>query len=243
MEQNQITQPNQYHPQVDKNTVLSFLVKEVEKLKKQISDIKNEKLIDSLQLTEEQTESSTVLTIPHRLKTANGWRPLLESEILDAQVSTESATEAAKYLGIDYRTYKKWCLVYNKWKINPWGKGSKKKYWDPNKGKYPLNQILEGKFPNYPVYRLKDLLIRSNVKKAECEVCGWDERRVDGKLPLLLNFKDGDEQNHLLENLQILCYCHYFIMGRGYIRHGKVEFNFKDPDRLQGSSRKIDIRF
>ncbi len=220
------------------------MVKEHETLKKQVNDLINNKIIDALQMPEEQLQEAGVLKITHRLHTGKGWRPLLESEIDEAQSNTENATEAAKYLGIAYRTYKKWCLVYNKWKINPWGKGSKKKYWDPNKGKYPLNQILEGKFPNYPVYRLKDLLIRSGVKEAKCEVCDFDERRLtDEKIPLLVNFIDGNEKNHKKENLQMLCYNHYFLQGRGYIRRGKVEFNFLDPDRIQGSSRKIVARF
>jgi len=223
---------------------LGILIKHFDQLKKQINDIRNEKLIDTLQFPEEQLKKVEVLSPPHRLKINKGWRPLSELEIDEAQAATENATEAAKYLGIDYRTYKKWCKIHNKWKINPWRKGFKKKYWDPNKGKYPLNQILEGKFPNYPVYRLKDLLIRSGLKKAECEVCGFNEHRItDGKMPLLVNFIDGNEKNRKLDNLQILCYSHYFLQGRGYIRQGKVEFNFKDPDRLQGSSHKIDARF
>lgn len=233
-----------HHPKVDWERVVGVLARDLEAVKKQVSEIKNDKIVEALQLPKEELEEAGVITVPHRLKAGRGWRPLLESEIDEAQSNTENATDAAKYLGIAYRTYRKWCLVYNKWKINPWGKGSKKKYWDPNKGKYPLNEILTGKYPNYSVYRLKDLLIRSETKKAECEVCGRAERRItDGKMPLLLNFIDGDEHNHRLENLQILCYCCYFIQGRGYIRRGKVEFNFLDPDRIQGSSRKIDARF
>jgi hypothetical protein len=237
MEQNQITQSFQklrQLPKIDRDGILDILVKQLESLKNQIGDIKSKKFIDSLQVVEDNPQEINISITPHRLKTENGWRPLLESEIDDAQVSTENATEASKYLGIDYKTYRKWCIIYNKWKINPWKKYSKKKYWDPDKGKYPLNQILEGKFPNYPIYRLKNLLINSGIKKAECEVCGLNERRVtDGKMPLLMNFKDGNEKNYKLENLEILCYSHYFLQGRGYIRQGKVEFNFKDIDRLQ----------
>lgn len=231
-------------PKVDWERVVGVLAKELEVVKKQVSEIKNDKIVEALQLPKDQLEEAGVITIPHRLKAGRGWRPLLESEIDEAQSHTENSTEAARYLGINYRTYKKWCLIYNKWKINPWGKGSKKKYWDPNKGKYPLNEILEGKHPNYSVYRLKDLLIRSGVKEAKCEVCEFGERRItDEKMPLLVNFLDGDEHNHRRENLQMLCYNHYFIQGRGYIRRGKVEFNFLDPDRIQGSSRKIGARF
>jgi hypothetical protein len=42
---------------------------------------------------------------------------------------------------------------------------------NPEMGKYPLSSILEGKYPDYPVYRLKDKLIRSRKKDACCEKC------------------------------------------------------------------------
>ena len=236
--------PNDETPHNHHQRVIDVLVREVERLKKEVNDIRTDKIIKDLQIPEEELKNVGLIKEVHRLNTGSGWRPLLESEILEAQSHTETATNAAKYLGITYRTYKKWCKVYNLWKTNPWGKGAKKKYWDPNKGKYPLNRILEGKFPSYPIYRLKDLLIRSCIKEAKCEICDFEERRsTDDKIPLLVNFKDGDEKNHKLENLQMLCYNHYFLMGRGFIRRGKVEFNFLDPDRIQGSSRKIDARF
>jgi len=243
MIQNHIN-PNDESPNNNYKRVIDVLIREVERLKKEINDIRTDKIIKDLQIPEEELKNVGLIKKVHRLNTGNGWRPLFESEILEAQSHTETAINAAKYLGISYKTYKKWCKVYNLWKTNPWVRGAKKKYWDSNKGKYPLNQILEGKFPNYPIYRLKNLLIRSCVKEAKCEICDFKEKRfTDDKIPLLVNFKDGDEKNYKLENLQILCYNHYFLMGRGFIRRGKVEFNFLDPDRIQGYSRKIDIRF
>jgi len=59
----------------------------------------------------------------------------------------------------------------------------------------------------------------------------------------LISFKDGNEKNHLLSNIEILCYNCMFLMGRGYIRRGRVDFNFLDPDRMQGCSKKIEARF
>lgn len=242
-QENQTTPTIHQLHQVDKDKVTDFLVKEVVRLHKEVDDIRNNKIIETLQIPESELQEAGVLKKSHRLKQGRGWRPLLESEIEEAQSKTSCATEAARYLEINYRTYKKWCLIYGKWKTNPWGRGMKRK-WDPNKGKYPLNEILDGKFPNYPPYRLKDLLIRSKTKEAKCEVCDFEERRfTDHKIPLLLNFRDGDERNHRLDNLQMLCYNHYFTVGRGWIRRGKVEFNFLDPDRIQGASRKIDARF
>ena len=236
MEQNQIIQliqKNHPFPKIDRDKILKVLFRKVKLLKKQIEDIKSGKFIDSLQFTKEQLKKDEVSKIPYRLKTEKGWRPLLDSEIDEAQSATDNSKKASEYLGVSYRTYRKWCLFYGKWKTNPWRKGSKKKHWNPNDGKYPLNQILEGKFPNYSIKCLKNSLFRTQIKKAECEVCGFNERRIiDEKMPLLVNFKDGDEKNHKLENLQILCYNHYFLQGRGYIRNGKVEFSFENFNNL-----------
>ena len=227
------------------NKVLEVIVRELQDVKKKVANIENKTVLESLQLPEEDLRSIGVIKDdPRRIRRGRGTRPLLESEIKEAQEHCDNAMACARYLNVGYNCYKKWAKTYGLFKTNPWGKGDKKRYWAPNKGKYPLNQILEGKFPDYPIYRLKDLLIRSGTKKAECERCHQNEHRItDNKMPLLISFKDGNEKNHLLENIEILCYNCMFLTGRGYIRRGKVEFNFSDPDRIQGSSRKIEARF
>lgn len=229
---------------ITENKVLDIVVRELQEVKKKVASLENKTVLEELQLPEEDLKSMGVFSDARRLRKGRGARPLLESEIKEAQEKCNNATACARYLGVGYNCYKKWAKTYNLFKTNPWGKGDKKRYWAPDKGKYPLNQILEGKFPAYPIYRLKDLLIRSGTKKTECENCGFSEHRItDKKMPLLISFKDGNEKNHLLENIEILCYNCMFLMGRGYIRRGKVEFNFLDPDRIQGSSRKIEARF
>ena len=229
----------------DKDRVIHTLVNKVIELEKKVTNIQNDKVIENLQLPNDVLESVGVIEkSPNRLKRGKGWRPLLEREILEAQSKCNNASECSRYLKVNYGTYKKWAKIYGLFKTNPWGKGSKKKYWAPDKGKYPLNQILDGKFPDYPIHRLKDLLIRSGVKKAECENCGFNERRItDNKLPLILNFEDNNEKNHLLDNTRLYCYNCTFLCGKGYIRRGKVEFNFNDPDRIQGATRKVVSRF
>ncbi len=89
---------------------------------------------------------------------------------------------------------------------------------------------------------LKDKLIRSGIKSSECEMCGYKERRiVDGKIPLLLNFEDGDISNRTLENLKIYCFNCTFNCGRGYIKRGTIHFNM-DPDVIQGAKKPIKAR-
>ena len=114
---------------------------------------------------------------------------------------------------------------------------------NPYKGKYPITKILNNECPNFPVHRLKDKLIRSGIKKNECEQCGYKERRItDGKIPLLLNFEDNNKNNHKLENMRILCYNCTFVAGRGYIKRGTVHFNM-DPDVMQGAKFPLKARF
>ena len=43
-------------------------------------------------------------------------------------------------------------------------------------------------------------------------MCKFNERRVnDYKIPLLLNFKDNNKKNYRKENIELLCYNHYFL--------------------------------
>ena len=74
--------------------------------------------------------------------------------------------------------------------------------------------ILEGRvdISNYKPVELKDRLIHEGLLAEECNSCGFNERRVvDYKVPLILNFKDGNKKNWKLENLELLCYNCYFL--------------------------------
>ena len=74
--------------------------------------------------------------------------------------------------------------------------------------------ILEGRVDvsNYSPKELKERLIHEALIKEECSCCEFNERRVlDYKVPLILNFKDGNKKNWKLENLELLCYNCYFL--------------------------------
>lgn len=175
-------------------------------------------------------------------------KPLLQSEVQEALDKSPSARQAAKRLGVTYITFKKYAKLYGIHKTpgypikkkDPSNK-PKKGPINPYKGKYPITDIINGLYPNFPVHRLKDKLIRSGIKKPECEHCGYCERRLtDGKLPLLLNFEDGNNKNHKLENMRLLCYNCTFTSGKGYINRGP---KFFDPDVLQDSKKLLKQRF
>jgi hypothetical protein len=219
------------------------LKQELQELKELVRKIHLQQLSDELQLPIEVIENSGEVRRLRRTKSGVGAIPILESEIREAQEKTKTAAAAAKYLNVDYNTYRKYAKLFGIWKINEDYKRDPY-YTSADKGKYPVSRILAGEFPDYPVYRLKDKLIKGHIKKPECEQCGWKERRItDNKMPLLLNFQDGNYKNHKLENIRLLCYNCTFCSGTGYIRKGKKYHVLDDPDRVQGSDRYIPNRF
>lgn len=236
--------------EIPENLPHSFL-SELEKLKQEVREIKKLQGLGESVAEEIQREIAEKLDVPHlrdkqdslkvKLKRGHGARPLLQTEIAAAQSVSKSGREAARRLGVNYLTYRKYAKMYDMHKLlNPYNKGIKKDV-DPEMGKYPLSSILEGKYPEYPVYRLKDKLIRSRKKDACCEMCGYRERRVvDGKIPLLLNFEDGNSKNHKIENVKLLCYNCTFVAGKGFIKRGLKHF---DPDIMQGSKQVFITRY
>lgn len=58
-------------------------------------------------------------------------------------------------------------------------------------------------------YKLKVRLFREGLKKPECELCGWCETSLDGRIPVELDHINGKNDDNRLENLRILCpNCH-----------------------------------
>jgi len=139
---------------------------------------------------------------------------LLESEVLAAQSISKTEAEVARKLGVSFMTYRKYAKMYGLYGrvANAAGKGINKPIKNEDSGKYPLNKILEGKFPNYSANRLKVRLIRCKRMEEKCNRCGFAEKRIsDNITPLLLNYVDGNAKNKKAENLEFLCYNCYFL--------------------------------
>lgn len=141
-------------------------------------------------------------------------RMIMESEILAAQSMSKTEKQVATKLGVAFVTYQKYATMYGIYGrvMNRAGKGINKPIKNENGGKYPLNRILMGEFPDYPIARLRLRLIRSNRMEPKCCTCGFCQKReMDGKYPLILGFKDGNKKNKLEANLQLYCYNCYFM--------------------------------
>ena len=103
-------------------------------------------------------------------------------------------------------------------------------------------EIIEGRIAasSFDPNKLKYALIEQGYLSEECTVCKFKERRVlDYKIPLLLHFQDGNSNNYSLDNVQLLCYNHYFLTV------GDI-FNSKDVKQIEskqehfGTSEKVE---
>ena len=148
-------------------------------------------------------------------------KPLTKEMIMAAINKTKSNRAAARYLNVSYIHYKKWAKLYEsdthdnlfEQHKNQSGKGIPK--FLKSTGKEPaLIDIIEGRVDasSFSPDKLKYRLITEGYLLEECAMCQFKERRVlDYKMPLLLHFKDGNKKNYRKENIELLCYNHYFL--------------------------------
>ncbi|MCR4326907.1 MAG: HNH endonuclease [Candidatus Roizmanbacteria bacterium] len=76
------------------------------------------------------------------------------------------------------------------------------------KEKLSLQEVLvQGS--SFQSFKLKRRLFAAKLKEVKCEICGWAEESVDGRVPLELDHINGDRMDNRLENLRVLCpNCH-----------------------------------
>lgn len=148
-------------------------------------------------------------------------RPLPKEQILAAMAKTKSNMAAARYLNCSYVHYKKWAKIYEsdthenlfEQHKNQAGVGIPK-FLRVGKKEPALLDIIEGRAnaSSFTPDKIKYRLITEGYLEERCAMCGFEERRVlDYKMPLLLNFKDGNKKNYKLDNIELLCYNHYFL--------------------------------
>jgi hypothetical protein len=150
-------------------------------------------------------------------------KPLSKEQILGAMSQTLSNRAAARWLNVSYIHYKKWAKNYDATEegyenlfaqhLNQSGKGIPK--FLSNSGKEPaLLDIIEGRVDvsSFNPEKIKYRLVTEGYLLEECSNCKFNERRVlDYKIPLLLHFKDKNKKNYRKENIEFLCYNHYFL--------------------------------
>jgi hypothetical protein len=152
------------------------------------------------------------------------------AQIQYAIANSLSCRGAARVLGVHIDTFKKYCFMidpslYNNHK-NMTGLGVSKGGF---RSKVKLEDIFAGKNKNFKLSILRDRLIKEFYFEERCAMCGYDDRRsIDNKIPLLLDFKDGNQFNRTLENMRFLCY--------------NCSFQVRTPKNKVALKRLLEIR-
>lgn len=133
---------------------------------------------------------------------------ITDEEIIAITNKSQTMVLAAKKCNIPFSTFIRYAKRLGIYKPNQGGKGIKEDY--KRKNHIFTEDILVGKYPEYPTYKLKLRLIDEGIKEDRCEKCGWCEKLETSKYtPCELHHIDGNPKNHLLSNLIILCpNCH-----------------------------------
>ena len=131
---------------------------------------------------------------------------MTDTEFIKTVNECKTMAYASKKLGMAYSTFIRKAKKLKCYKPNQGAKGTKKL----SGTKIPLNEILDGKHPQFQSYKLKKRLIEESLLKDECSICGWDEKPSSNEFtPCELDHINGDSLDHRLCNLRILCpNCH-----------------------------------
>jgi hypothetical protein len=177
-----------------------------------------------------------------------------KEDILRAMRFTKSNRAAARYLGCSYQHYKPYAKLFHVDELdfnsptlfdihkNQSGKGIPK--FLPNKKRDPnVKLIFETGtgWESFTPEKIKSKGIKEGYLKEECYSCGFCERRVtDYKIPLLLNFKDGNRNNYLIDNLELLCYNDYFLLVADPLTPDQVR-HIEDNTEVKAVSHDWDL--
>jgi len=130
---------------------------------------------------------------------------LTKNKILESQKHTKSNSEAARWLGVAYNTYKKWAKYYGIFDqhLNQKGVGVKKGWSTP---RVSMEDIFNGRKVRYTHSQLKKRLIDEGYLLEECSICSWNEEQIiTNQICLSLDFINGDSNDWSQDNLRLLC--------------------------------------
>jgi len=153
-----------------------------------------------------------------------------DKDFIEITNSCQSMAVAAKKTGMSYRNFRKKAVGLNCFNSNQSGKGISKK----SGIKIPLNEILEGKHPQYQSYKLKKRLILEGIFADECSVCGWNKKPEGSDFsPCELDHIDGNPLNHELNNLRIICPNCHSLTETYRFRRGRTNFEHQEWKPLE----------
>ena len=175
---------------------------------------------------------------------------LYREDIERAIRMTKSNKAAARYLHCSFPHYRKYATLYKaedgrtlfETHLNQAGKGVPK-FLTGRAKQAPLEEILNGTFPveHFKPAKIKAALISEGYLAEQCNRCEFGEARLlDGKVPLILTFKDKNKHNYHRDNIELLCYNCSFLYAASPISDEQVE-QMEDYVELQVKSYDWEI--
>lgn len=155
-------------------------------------------------------------------------KPISKEMCLAAMTQTKSVKAAARYLNCSYQHLKPYMKAYIDVETgvslfdihkNQCGKGVPKFMSNSPFGRKDpaIHSIMNGEVDasHFSPEKLKYRMLEAGILQEECYNCGYHENRIiDGKMPLLMHFKDGNKNHYSLGNVQLLCYnCYFLFVG------------------------------
>jgi hypothetical protein len=130
---------------------------------------------------------------------------LKQDRVAEAINQTDSMAAAAALIKVHFTTFKRYAILYGLYETNQGGKGITKQH--PSRG-FEIEDVLDGKHPQYNTFKLKNRLLKLGRIKNECSICdvsSW----MNSTLTCELDHIDGNKYNHAFKNLRMLCpNCH-----------------------------------
>ncbi len=155
--------------------------------------------------------------ISHKPLRVPGKRLVITRNMVESAIqNTKSNAEAARWLGVDYTTWKKYASRYGLFEghINQSGKGINK---NSSNYRVDLSDILLGTEKNpYSASVTKKRLLSEGYLQEECGLCGFNERNIATDVVCLkIDHLDGDGENYKESNVRLLCpNCYYSNNGK-----------------------------
>jgi hypothetical protein len=167
-----------------------------------------------------------------------------EDKLKHAVIESKSIRQVIRNLGLipaggNYQQIRKYIALYQldttHFTGKGWNKGNKYIF----KPKISISEILRQN-SDFQSFKLKKRLFLEGLKQESCELCGWSDRSLDGRIPLELDHINGDRHDNRIINLRILCpNCHSLQpthRGRNKARRASGEIGIHAT--LKMSSRK-----
>ena len=159
---------------------------------------------------------------------------LSKEEVLATMARTRSNKQACRYLGISYTTWKREASKYQNLEtgntlftehINPSGLGIPKRF-RGDKEVTDIKHLFTGEIDHrdFTPEKLRELLIYHGHALEECDNCGYKERRdSDNKIPLLINYKNGNKKKFTKRNVHLLCHNCMFLIGSDDLTQNEID--------------------